>query len=428
MEESAFTTINLFDSHCHLEDERFNEDRDQVMARMAENGVRRCILAGSDLPTSQRIVDLTRQHENVYGVVGFHPHEAKFWTDECEARLTRWQQEKRIVGIGEIGLDYYYDLSPRDVQQQVFEKQLLLARRLGVPVVFHIRDAHGDVLDILRAHRQELPAGVVHCYSGSVESAREYLDMGFYLSFAGPVTFKNARKLLDVARFVPGDRLLVETDSPYLAPVPMRGKRNEPAYVRYVAQTVAQLRGVSLEELAAAATRNTCRLYGIEMEQPMTIRKTTEADLPAVMALYAQARGFMRQNGNAEQWTAGYPSQELVLQDIALARSYVCQENGQILAVFVLVPGDDPTYAVIDGAWKNNRPYGTLHRVASSGQRRGMMDEIVRWAFQQIPNLRGDTHADNLPMQRAFLRNGFQECGVIHLEDGSPRIAYQKEY
>ena len=160
----------------------------------------------------------------------------------------------------------------------------------------------------------------------------------------------------------------------------------------------------------------------------MTIRKTTEADLPAVMALYDKARDFMRKNGNADQWTAGYPSQELVLQDIALARSYVCQENEQILAVFVLALGDDPTYAVIDGAWKNNRPYGTLHRVASSGQRRGMMDEIVQWAFQQIPNLRGDTHADNLPMQRAFLRNGFQECGVIHLEDGSPRIAYQKEH
>lgn len=266
MEERTYPAGVLFDSHCHLEDDRFNEDRDQVMARMAENGVTRCILAGSDLNSSQRIVDLTRQHDNVYGVVGFHPHEAKFWTDGCEARLSRWQQEKRIVGIGEIGLDYYYDLSPRDIQQQVFEKQLLLARRLGVPAVFHIRDAHGDVLDILRAHRQELPAGVVHCYSGSVESAREYLDMGFYLSLAGPVTFKNANKLLDVARFVPDDRLLVETDSPYLAPVPMRGKRNEPSFVRYVAQTVAQLRGVSPDDLAAAATRNTCRLYGISME------------------------------------------------------------------------------------------------------------------------------------------------------------------
>ena len=267
MEGQAVNLWNLFDSHCHLEDERFNEDRDQVMARMSESGVRRCILAGSDLDSSERIVALARRHENVYGVVGFHPHEAKLWTDDCARQLEKWQEEERIVGIGEIGLDYYYDLSPREIQQQVFEKQLLLARRLGVPAVFHIRDAHGDVLNILRAHRNELPSGVVHCYSGSVESAREYLDMGFFLSFAGPVTFKNAHKLLDVARFVPDDRLLVETDSPYLAPVPMRGKRNEPAYVRYVAQTVAQLRGVSGEALADLAARNTCRLYGIEMDR-----------------------------------------------------------------------------------------------------------------------------------------------------------------
>ena len=145
----------------------------------------------------------------------------------------------------------------------MFEKQLLLARRLGVPAVFHIRDAHGDVLNILRAHRNELPSGVVHCYSGSVESAREYLDMGFFLSFAGPVTFKNAHKLLDVARFVPDDRLLVETDSPYLAPVPMRGQRNEPTYVQYVAGKLAELRDETPENIARAATENTCRLYGI---------------------------------------------------------------------------------------------------------------------------------------------------------------------
>lgn len=254
----------LFDSHCHLEDERFQDDRDQVMQRMAESGVARCILAGSDLDSSRRIVELTQKHPNVYGVVGYHPHEAKYWTEDCIDQLTLWQKEERIVGIGEIGLDYYYDLSPRETQQQVFETQLLLARRLGVPAVFHIRDAHGDVLDILRAHRGELPSGVVHCYSGSVESAREYLDMGFYISFAGPVTFKNANRLLDVARYVPQDRFLIETDSPYLAPVPMRGRRNEPAYVQYVAQVMAQLRGVSPEDIARTSSQNTCRLYGIK--------------------------------------------------------------------------------------------------------------------------------------------------------------------
>jgi len=259
--------MNLFDSHCHLEDERFQEDRADVMARMQDAGVRRCILAGSDMDSSERIVQLTREHENVYGVVGVHPHEAKTWDDFCEAKITHWvQKEPRIVGVGEIGLDYYYDLSPREKQQEVFEKQLLLAYRLEKPVCFHIRDSHGDILTTLRKHRSTLPAGVIHCCSASLETAKEYLDMGFYISFAGPVTFKNANKLLDVAQYVPSDRILVETDSPYLAPVPMRGRRNEPAYVQYVAQRIAELRGVTAETLAQAAFDNTCRLFGIPEE------------------------------------------------------------------------------------------------------------------------------------------------------------------
>lgn len=255
--------MNLFDSHCHLENGRFEADLAEVMARMEDAGVRRCILAGSDMETSEQIVKLAQTYPNVYGVVGIHPHDAKTWTDDCAGRIADWVKEEHIVGVGEIGLDYYYDHSPRDVQQEVFVKQLLLARALGMPAVFHVRDAHGDVLSLLRAHRNELPAGVVHCYSGSVESAREYLDMGFYISFAGPITFKNANKLLDAAQYVPSDRILVETDSPYLAPVPMRGRRNEPAFVAYVAQKVAELRGITTEELAEIATRNTCRLFGI---------------------------------------------------------------------------------------------------------------------------------------------------------------------
>lgn len=258
--------MNLFDSHCHLENGRFEADLAEVMARMEDAGVRRCILAGSDMETSEQIVKLAQTYPNVYGVVGIHPHDAKTWTDDCAEQIAAWVKEERIVGVGEIGLDYYYDHSPRDVQQEVFVKQLLLARALGMPAVFHVRDAHGDVLSLLRAHRNELPAGVVHCYSGSVESAREYLDMGFYISFAGPITFKNANKLLDAAQYVPSDRILVETDSPYLAPVPMRGRRNEPAFVAYVAQKVAELRGITTEEMAEIATRNTCRLFGIAEE------------------------------------------------------------------------------------------------------------------------------------------------------------------
>ena len=255
--------MKLFDSHCHLENERFAEDLSEVMARMEDAGVSRCILAGSDLETSEQIVRLTRAYPRLYGVVGVHPHEARTWTEDCAARMADWTKEERIVGVGEIGLDYYYDHSPREVQKEVFVRQLLLARELHLPAVFHVRDAHGDVLDLLRANRSQLPSGVVHCYSGSVESARAYLDMGFYLSFAGPVTFKNANRLLEVAAYVPLDRILVETDSPYLAPVPMRGRRNEPSFVQYVAQTVAQLRGMQAQELAQAAYENTCRLFGI---------------------------------------------------------------------------------------------------------------------------------------------------------------------
>lgn len=258
--------MNLFDSHCHLEDSRFQLDLPEVMHRMAEAGVNRCILAGSDLPSSESIVSLARKHENVYGVVGVHPHDAKTWTEETPAALLGWLGEKRIVGIGEIGLDYFYDLSPRDVQKEVLVRQLHLAREADAPVVFHVRDAHGDMLDVLRAHRAGLPAGVLHCYSGSVESAREYLNMGFYLSFAGPVTFKNATNLKEAARYCPADRLLVETDSPYLSPAPMRGKRNEPAYVRYVADVVAEIRNVDVETLAQTAFDNTCRLFGIMEE------------------------------------------------------------------------------------------------------------------------------------------------------------------
>lgn len=159
----------------------------------------------------------------------------------------------------------------------------------------------------------------------------------------------------------------------------------------------------------------------------MTIRKTRPNELDTLLALFDNARRFMAQNGNAVQWAGGYPTRETLERDIALGQSYVCVEKGHLFATFVLVCGDDPTYRVIDGAWKNNRPYGTLHRIASSGERRAMTDSIIQWAYHRTGNLRGDTHALNLPMQRAFERNGFERCGTIWVEDGSPRIAYQKE-
>lgn len=253
----------LFDSHCHLEDERFAGEVDEVLTRMQTAGVARCILAGSDIDSSERIVMLAATHANVYGVVGVHPHETESFGEDTLPKLDTLLTRPHIVGVGEIGLDYYYDLALKEKQREIFAQQLDYAFVKGVPAVFHVRDAHGDTLDLFRAHRGRLPAGVLHCYTGSVESAREYLNMGFHISFSGSVTFKNAHHLQDVARYVPIDRLLVETDSPYLAPVPIRGKRNEPAYVRYVAQKVAELRGIPLEELAAHTTANVEKLYGI---------------------------------------------------------------------------------------------------------------------------------------------------------------------
>ncbi len=253
----------MIDSHCHLEDERFAGEVPQVLERMRAAGVNRCILAGSDAATSERIVALTEQYPNVYGVVGLHPHEAATFTPETLSRMDRWLQKPRIIGVGEIGLDYYYDHSPRDIQREALAAQLVYAYQKAVPAVFHVRDAHGDFTDILRAHKNSLPQGVMHCFTGSLESAKVYLALGLYISFSGSVTFKNAHNLQDVARYVPLDKLLIETDSPYLAPVPMRGKRNEPAFVRFVAEKVADLKGIPADELIAHTIANTERLYGI---------------------------------------------------------------------------------------------------------------------------------------------------------------------
>ena len=251
----------MIDSHCHLEDKRFEGDVEATISRMHDADIDRCILAGSDEASSESIVRLTEQHEGVYGVVGVHPHEASTFTGDFLRRITDWLTSPRIVGVGEIGLDYYYDHSPREAQCEALAAQIDYAYRNRVPAVFHVRDAHGEFTDMLRARSTRLPQGVMHCYTGSLESVKTYLDLGLHISFSGSVTFKNAKKLQEVARYVPLDRLLIETDSPYLAPVPMRGKRNEPAFVRYVAETVAELRGITVDELAERTTENTVRLF-----------------------------------------------------------------------------------------------------------------------------------------------------------------------
>ena len=254
--------MKLFDSHCHLDDEKFNEDRAETIARLREGGVERCVCVGSDLPSSRRCVALAEQYPFIYAAAGVHPHEAKDAPADYLDQLKTLLAHPKVMALGEIGLDYYYDLSPRDVQKRVVQEQLDLACETDMPVIFHIRDAHGDMFDILRS-RSRLPAGVIHCCSASAEMVREYLKMGFYISFAGPITFKNAAGPVSASQAVPLDRLLIETDSPYLAPVPLRGRRNEPANVRYVLEKQAEIHGVPPEELAEITFRNACALYRI---------------------------------------------------------------------------------------------------------------------------------------------------------------------
>ncbi len=250
----------VFDTHCHLDDEKFNEDREAAWQRMLENEVRHCVCVGSDLASSARCLALAASHPGMFAACGVHPHEAKDAKEGYLDALREMLQQEKCVALGEIGLDYYYDFSPRDVQKKVMEEQVNLALDMDMPVIFHIRDAHGDMVDFFRS-RKELPRGIIHCFSGSAETAMEYVKMGFYISFAGPVTFKNAQNLQRAAEAVPLDRLLCETDSPYLAPVPMRGKRNEPANVRFVNQKLAELKGISEAEMAYITCQNACRIY-----------------------------------------------------------------------------------------------------------------------------------------------------------------------
>ncbi len=252
----------LFDSHAHIDDNRFTGEVEEVIIRAKDNGVSGIINVGACMPSSARSVALAEQYDCIYAGVGIHPHDAKDALETDYEQLAKWTQHAKVVAIGEIGLDYYYDHSPRDIQQAVLIRQLDVARQCHMPVIIHDRDAHGDIMHILRKEAKGM-TGVMHCFSGSLEMAKEILKLGFYVSFAGPVTYKNSSKLKEIAQTVPLDRLLVETDSPYLTPQPYRGRRNEPAYVRFVAEEVAALRGLELADLAAATSENVKKLFSI---------------------------------------------------------------------------------------------------------------------------------------------------------------------
>ena len=255
------------DSHAHIDGEEFDADRDGVVARAREAGVRAILNVGTGDPHGgnfERAVAVAEKFEGVYAAVGVHPHDAKLYTEAAERLVLQFVRSRRVVAVGEIGLDYHYDNSPRDVQREVFAKQLRLAREERLPVIIHSREADEETLEILRAEYAGAErGGVMHCFGGGPALAEGALGLGFYISFAGNVTFKKADALREVARTVPLERLLVETDCPYLAPVPHRGRRNEPAYVAATARFLAELRGVSHEELGRATSENFARLFGV---------------------------------------------------------------------------------------------------------------------------------------------------------------------
>lgn len=251
----------LTDTHAHIADADYDGDREAVLARARAAGVRLIVNVGYDAASSRRTLDMAGREDMVYATVGFHPHDAANVSESSYNELRRWCQLPKVRAIGEIGLDYYRDLSPRGLQAAVFRRQIAIARELGLPIVIHDRDAHEDVLAILSEEGARDIGGVMHCFSGDETLARRVLDLGFHIGLDGPVTFKNGQTAQAVARMVPADRLLLETDSPYLTPVPYRGRRNEPAHVRLIAEAVAELRGVTLEQLAEQTTTNARRLF-----------------------------------------------------------------------------------------------------------------------------------------------------------------------
>jgi len=254
----------LVDSHAHIGARRFDSDRDKVMERAREAGISFVFDVGSDLESSKTAIGLSQQYDEVYAVIGFHPHNASRMRSGDIERLAELTQQPKVVAIGEIGLDFYRDLSPREVQIESFKRQLELAEKLGLPVVIHSRDAQQEVLGILtdwaERSEQDKPLGVLHCFSGDTELAERYIEMGFFVSIAGPVTYRNSHAV-DVARDIPLEKLVVETDCPYLAPHPYRGKRNEPSYLSFVVEKIGQIRGMPSELVAEQTANNVLQLF-----------------------------------------------------------------------------------------------------------------------------------------------------------------------
>jgi TatD DNase family protein len=253
---------NIFDSHAHYDDPAFDADRDELLASLPERGICHVVDCGGDLPSSRAAIALAERYGYFSAAAGIHPEEAKNVPDGWETELEALLSDPHIVAVGEIGLDYHFEENaPRDVQRNIFEKQLLLAKKHGLPVIVHDRDAHGDTMELLRRHR---PAGVIHCFSGSAEMAAEAVRLGMYIGIGGSITFKNARVPVEVVKSLPPNRLLLETDCPYLAPVPFRGRRNDSSLIAYVAEKIAEVRGENPQDVINYAKKNAETLFRVK--------------------------------------------------------------------------------------------------------------------------------------------------------------------
>lgn len=255
----------FIDSHAHLDDERFDDDRETVIKNLKTDQIDIVINIGADIASSKSTLNLAQTYDNIYSVVGVHPHSVSELVGLGLDEIEKLARDEKTVAIGEIGLDYYYENSPKQLQKEYFIEQIRLAKKLDLPIVIHSREAVKDTLDIIKSEKSSNLRGVMHCFSSSVEIAKEYVKLGFYIAIGGVVTFKNARVTKEVAKYVPLESLLIETDCPYLAPEPFRGKRNEPKYIKYTAEEIAKIKEVDLEEIAKITSANAKKLFEIKI-------------------------------------------------------------------------------------------------------------------------------------------------------------------
>jgi TatD DNase family protein len=253
----------LFDTHVHLNAEQYKEDVTEVIERALAEGVSQMVVVGFDRPTIIKAIELAELYDFLYASVGWHPVDAIDMTEDDFIWLEKLAHHPKVVALGEMGLDYYWDKSPKEIQKDVFRKQIQLARRVKLPIIIHNRDATADIIEILKQEKADEVGGIMHCFSGSPEIAQECIKMNFYISLGGPVTFKNAKQPKKVAEIVPLDRLLIETDCPYLTPHPYRGKRNEPMFVKLVAEQIAEIKGISFDEVSKVTTENAKKIFDI---------------------------------------------------------------------------------------------------------------------------------------------------------------------